>query len=154
LIGSGHPTLPAPLVYAEQKKMNGALQNTADIFALCSVYYMLQWTKASGGVARMEKNSVKRASLLYSAIDESCAFEGIAFPKDRSLMNVIFRLRDPKLHNKFLEYCEAGEIVGLNGHRGLNKYHGPHLRASLYNGQTMENVHRLIEVMHSFEKSR
>ncbi|MBI4068512.1 3-phosphoserine/phosphohydroxythreonine transaminase [Candidatus Kaiserbacteria bacterium] len=152
LLDAPHPALPAPLSYAEQKKANGGLRNTPDILAIASVHYILEWIKEAGGVAEMEKRSRERAALLYDAIDHSDVFACISAPADRSLMNVIFRVRNEHQHEKFMHACEESDIVGINGHAGANKYYGPHLRASLYNGQTMENVQRLLEVMHKFER--
>jgi len=152
LIENWHKALPTPLSYAEQKKANGALRNTPDTLALCGVYYTLEWIKEHGGVAGMQKRSKERASVLYSAIDKSANFEGIAQQYARSVMNVLFRLRDPNKHETFLRLCEQCGVVGIQGHVGANKHYGPHLRASLYNGQTMENVNLLADLIQVFDR--
>lgn len=152
LIEDWHKALPAPLSYAEQKKANGALRNTPDTLALCGVYYTLQWIKARGGVVGMQKRSQERASALYRAIDESSEFEGIAQQYARSAMNVLFRLRDESRHDTFLRLCEQCGVVGIRGHVGADKHYGPHLRASLYNGQTMENVNLLADLIQVFDR--
>lgn len=152
LIGEGHFALSAPLSYAEQKKAEGALRNTPNTFALYSIYCMLTWIKESGGVMEMMRRAFDKSGLMYRMLNKSDAFELIPL-RDCSMMNVVFRLRDQSKHDKFLELCKRMGIVGIEGHRGANELYGPHLRASLYIGQTMENVHRLLEVMHTFEKS-
>ena len=152
LIEDGHKALPAPLSYAEQKKWKGALRNTPDTLALCGVYYTLQWIKGHGGVTGMQNRSRERASALYSAIDGSSMFEGICADYARSTMNVLFRLRDQGRHDAFLRLCERHGIVGIKGHSGSDKHYGPHLRASLYNGQTMENVNLLVDLIQVFDR--
>jgi phosphoserine aminotransferase len=154
-IGPGHATLPAPLCYAEQchpTRGKGGLRNTPDTVALCSVYYSLQWIKQNGGVAGMQQRAKERADTLYAAIDNSSAFVGIAQTDHRSDMNVTFCLRDQGRQAEFLQFCAAKGIVGIKGHAGADKYYGPHLRASLYNGQTIAAVERLIEIMNDFER--
>jgi phosphoserine aminotransferase len=153
LIGEGHCTLSGPSCYAKQNKHYGALYNTPNVLSLVSVYYMLEWIKEMGGVAEMEKRAHERASKLYNVIDESDVFEGVVNPEDRSVMNILFRLRDQSQHNLFLKRAKKAGIEGIEGHRGSNKYYGSHFRASNYNGQTMENIDKLIDVMQTFEKS-
>lgn len=130
----------------------GGPPNTFSVPTLVSIYAMLKWIKDEGGVEEMEKRARIRAGLLYNILDKSGLFEGIASPAHRSLMNVIFRLRDPSRHAAFAEACEAAGIVSINGHRELNELYGEHFRISIYNGIPIEHVEYLVDTMAEFER--
>jgi phosphoserine aminotransferase len=142
---------PASLDLREQIRVKNGLRNTPATFALASVYYMLKWIKREGGVTEMDRRARERANVLYNTIDESHAFETVVEPSHRSMMNVTFRLRDRAQQANFLHMCEARNIVGIKGHVAADVHYGPHLRASLYNGQTLDAVQRLIDAIHAFD---
>lgn len=80
-------------------------------------------------------------------IDKSDLYTGTAENKDRSKMNVTFRLLTEELENKFLEEAGIEGFVGLKGHRSVGG-----CRASIYNAMPIEYVRKLADFMEKFEK--
>ncbi|MBI2030255.1 aminotransferase class V-fold PLP-dependent enzyme [Candidatus Kaiserbacteria bacterium] len=141
------------LVQSSEKNAGG-LFNTADVEAIYALNRMLVWIRKKGGLEAMKIRSEARAGALYTAIDASQMFEGLALRNSRSMMNATFRIKggNDQIHADFLRFCDEQGIEGVNGHDAARKLYGPHFRASLYNGQTMANVRRLIKVMKEFER--
>lgn len=146
-----HPFLSAPMSYRAQVEAFGGLKNTPDTIALLGIALTLKWIREQGGVAVMEARARERADLLYSTIDTSDGyFAGIANPSDRSDMNVLFQLADTDLRPVFLAESIKAGFVGIKGHATAEKYLGVHIRVSIYNAATLEDVRRFIEFMHEF----
>ena len=68
---------------------------------------------------------------------------------DRSLMNVVFRIKggDEALEKTFNAEATAAGLIGLEGHRSVGG-----LRASIYNLQTSEGVAKLAQFMTDFAR--
>ena len=87
-----------------------------------------------------------KAKLLYGGIDSSQGFYvGEAAARDRSLMNVTFKLPEEPLDRQFLVEAQQAGLYGLEGHRTRGG-----LRASLYNAVTLESVQALCAFMGDF----
>ena len=72
---------------------NDSLYNTPPTFGIYLVRNVLQWLKASGGVAAAETRNRAKAKALYDAIDGSGDFyRGPVDVDGRSIMNVVWRL--------------------------------------------------------------
>jgi phosphoserine aminotransferase len=137
-----------PMIFDYRKHAdNQSLYNTPSVFAVYVSYLTLQWIKAEGGLAEMEKRNKTKAELLYAEIDRNTAFRGTVAQEDRSLMNATFVLNNAEHEEKFAALAKAAGIVGLKGHRLVGGF-----RASLYNALPLESVQVLIEVMKDFEK--
>ncbi|HSD26850.1 MAG TPA: aminotransferase class V-fold PLP-dependent enzyme, partial [Vicinamibacteria bacterium] len=109
---------------------------------------VLQWLRASGGLAEAARRNQDKASLLYRAIDESGGFyRGHAQADSRSLMNVTFRLPSEDLEKAFVKQSTAAGLDGLKGHRSVGG-----LRASLYNALPREAVEALVSFMADFRR--
>ena len=63
-------------------------------------------------------------------------------------MNVVFTARDTPTANRFLEFAQQNNIVGIKGHRSIGGF-----RASMYNALPKESVQVLADVMKEFERS-
>ncbi|HTC20511.1 MAG TPA: aminotransferase class V-fold PLP-dependent enzyme, partial [bacterium] len=99
-----------------------------------------------GGLEKMAALNEKKAEALYGLLDRHPDFFRVhGAKKDRSRMNVVFRLPNAELDKTFLEEASAAGFYGLEGHRSLGG-----LRASLYNAVTQEDVNRLLEFMDGF----
>ncbi len=94
----------------------------------------------------MQGLNEKKASTLYSAIDESGFYNNPVDPRYRSLMNVPFTLADASLDKRFLEEAEAEQLLNLKGHRSVGG-----MRASIYNAVEQSSVDALCDFMHRFE---
>ena len=120
----------------------GSLFNTPPVFAVYVCYLTLQWLKAKGGIASMEKINKEKAKKLYDEIDSNPLFKGIVAKEDRSLMNVVFKMTNEDLEEDFINEARAADIVGIKGHRSVGG-----LRASLYNALPMDSVNVLVDLM-------
>jgi phosphoserine aminotransferase len=112
------------------------------------VALMMEWIGRQGGLTAVEKANDAKAALLYDAIDSSGGYYyGPVEKKDRSRMNVVFRLKgdNEELEKKFVKESAAEGLAGLKGHRSVGG-----LRASLYNAQSMEGVQALVRFMKNF----
>jgi phosphoserine aminotransferase len=128
---------------------NVSMYNTPPVYAIYVSMLTLQWIKDNGGLIGMQEKNEAKAAILYNEIDRNSLFVGHAEAEDRSRMNVTFRLKDEANEEAFNTMCKEAKLDGLKGHRSVGGY-----RASIYNAMSIEGVHRLVETMQSFEKSK
>ncbi len=125
-----------------------SLYNTPPCFAVYIVKLVLEWVEKMGGLSVIEELNNQKAKLLYEAIDNSNGYyKGTANPKDRSKMNVTFRLPNEALEEKFINESKNAGLIGLKGHRSVGG-----CRASLYNAMTIDGVKALVNFMEKFAK--
>ena len=146
LLGQAAPHTPLLLNYTQLDK-DDSLINTTNTFAVYVVKCMLEWLKAQGGVAAMERRNEEKAALLYRALDSSGFYRGFADPACRSTMNVTFHLPTPELEKRFAAEALAAGLYALEGHRAVGG-----LRASLYNPMPFDGVAALASFMAEFER--
>jgi phosphoserine aminotransferase len=140
--------IPTMLRYSTYLK-NNSLYNTPPVYSVYMVNLVLKWIKGNGGLTAMEANNREKTSLIYNAIDNSNGFyEGMVEQKDRSIMNITFKLQNEELEKKFLKEAAAQGFIGLAGHRSVG-----HLRASTYNAVPYESCKALTEFMQQFLSS-
>lgn len=120
--------------------------NTPPVFSVYVANLNLKHLLANGGVSAIEKLNEEKAALLYEEIDRNPNFEGTTAVKDRSLMNVTFRLTDESKKDAFDQLWNEANIVGLKGHRSVGGY-----RASMYNALKLDSVKVLVEVLQSLK---
>lgn len=130
-------------IHKEEK----SLYNTPPCFAIYIVKLVLEWLEKNGGLAAMEATNNEKAKLLYDTIDGLSLYNGTANVKDRSKMNITFRLSSEELEEKFIKAATAQGLVGLKGHRSVGG-----CRASLYNAMSLEGVKALVDFMEKFAK--
>ena len=138
--------VPSMLDYRNHVKM-GSIYNTPPVFAIYVTLLVVRWLRDQiGGLEKMSALNEKKSAALYGYLDSHPElFQVHGEKKDRSQMNVVFRLPSPGLERAFLEDAAAAGLYGLEGHRSLGG-----LRASLYNAVTQEDVDRLLEFMEGF----
>jgi phosphoserine aminotransferase len=137
--------VPRILRYATHAEAR-SLYNTPPTFAIYLVRGVLRHLATNGGVAAAQKNAQARADQLYAVIDATPdLFHCPVATRDRSLMNVVFRLPSADLERQFLKQADAHGLVGLKGHRLVGG-----LRASLYNAVETQWVDRLCAFMRTF----
>lgn len=129
----------------------GSMFNTPPCINIFTLKETLKWIKEMGGVAEMEKMNIKKANLLYDAIDNSKMFMGTAEKDSRSLMNICFVMKEEykELEDEFMKFAQSMGMVGIKGHRSVGGF-----RASTYNALPIESVQALIDCMHEFEQSK
>ena len=149
LVARGRKDLPAIFQYRTHAD-NQSLFNTPPTFGIYLVRNVLAWLEAEGGVAALEERNLKKAALLYDAIEASGGFYRCPVDKDcRSIMNVVWRLPTPELEEAFVKEAEGKRMVGLKGHRSVGG-----IRASIYNAVELAWVEALASFMKDFAKAK
>ncbi|MFV9551524.1 3-phosphoserine/phosphohydroxythreonine transaminase [Algibacter sp. PT7-4] len=120
--------------------------NTPPVFPVYTSMLTLEWLKAQGGIAAIEKENEKKSRLMYSEIDLNPLFKGFASKEDRSSMNATFTLENDNLKETFETMLKEAGVSGVNGHRSVGGY-----RASIYNAMPLDSVKVLVEVMSELE---
>ncbi len=124
---------------------NQSMYNTPPCFSIYIVKLVLDWLEAQGGMEAIEAANDLKAKTLYEAIDSIPMYKGTAAVKDRSKMNVTFRLTPEELEDKFVKGATAQGLMGLQGHRSVGG-----CRASIYNAMSLDGVKELIRYMEKF----
>ncbi|WP_148254914.1 3-phosphoserine/phosphohydroxythreonine transaminase [Aidingimonas lacisalsi] len=149
LLDRGRADMPSLFNYKTLAEA-GSMVNTPPTYAWYLAGLVFQWLKHDvGGLANMGAINQRKASKLYSAIDNSGLYSNPIVPGNRSRMNVPFVLADDRLNQPFLDEAEAAGLLNLNGHRSVGG-----MRASLYNAVPEAAVDTLIAFMTDFEKRR
>jgi phosphoserine aminotransferase len=148
LLKTAPANLPGFLDYRNHIQAH-SIYNTPPVFAIYVVLLITRWLiNEIGGLAHMAKINRNKAELLYELLDASDGFyRGRARPLDRSMMNVTFNLASPEMEKRFLAEAHTAGFSGLAGHRSTGG-----IRASLYNGLTLQAVEKLVEFMHDFRR--
>ncbi|MGQ9843126.1 MAG: 3-phosphoserine/phosphohydroxythreonine transaminase [Spirochaetota bacterium] len=145
LLEKARKDLPAYLRYDLHAKEN-SLYNTPPTFTVWMTTLTLRWLKSIGGISEIERRRDKKANLLYNAIDASNGFYNCPVDKNsRSKMNIVWRLSNEQLEEKFVKEAEKEGLSGLKGHRSVGG-----IRASIYNAMPVEGVEALVNFMKYF----
>ncbi|RBW46067.1 3-phosphoserine/phosphohydroxythreonine transaminase [Psychromonas sp. B3M02] len=152
LLGKASPLCPGVFNYTTNSEA-GNLWNTPATFNIEVVGMVMDWLVKEGGVHECERRSIAKSNALYDVIDKSNGFYATPVTNTslRSRMNVPFNIAggDEALTNKFLIESWDKGMVGL---RTLTPFGvGDYLRASLYNGVTVDETKRLAAFMHRFQ---
>ena len=145
LIGQAAPFTPSAFDYKQQAEAD-SMFNTPPTYAIYISGLVFKWAKAQGGLAEIERRNIAKAKLLYDYLDQSKFFLSPVEPRDRSRMNVPFKLKNEALDEEFLKGAKANGMVQLKGHRSVGG-----MRASIYNAMPIEGVQRLVAYMREFE---
>ena len=144
----GHAALGTPSVFDYKVQAdNDSMYNTPPTYAIYIAGLVLQWLKAKGGLAAMEKINVAKAGLLYDLLDSSGFYRSPVARDDRSRMNVPFTLSDSARDDAFLKQAAQQGLTQLKGHRSVGG-----MRASIYNAMPLAGVKALVEFMRDFER--
>ncbi len=128
---------------------SGSMFNTPPVFPIYLFGKVLRWMKDQGGLAAMERNAAQKSGLLYAAIDHSDGYYNCPVERtSRSQMNVVFRLPNEALEEKFLAEAGAAGLMNLKGHRSVGG-----CRASIYNAMPPAGVEALTGFMARFREN-
>lgn len=122
--------------------------NTPPTFAIYMLALVTDWLKKQGGLKVIEDINNAKSEALYQTLNQSDFYNSPVQPDSRSKMNVVFRLPNEKLEDKFVKEAQAAGMTGLKGHRSVGG-----IRASIYNAVPLAGVEKLIDFMNGFEKS-
>lgn len=148
ILGRVSRKLPSMMDYRNHIE-NGSMLNTPPVFAVYVCMLTLRWLKKQGGVTVIEKLNDAKSKLLYDTLDALPLFTPKVAREDRSLMNVVWIMKDELLEKEFLAECKANGMVGVKGHRTVGGF-----RASLYNALTIDSVKALTGLMTEFAKRK
>jgi phosphoserine aminotransferase len=141
------PIFLTPSLYRYQLHAeHHSFYNTPPTYSWYIAGLVFDWVKRQGGVNAMYKVNQRKAKKLYAFIDEHPEFYfSTVNPESRSLMNVVFSLKNDKLNETFLTESAAAGLTNLRGHRVVGG-----MRASIYNAMPEEGVDALIAFMQDF----
>ncbi|KVI05056.1 Aminotransferase, class V/Cysteine desulfurase [Cynara cardunculus var. scolymus] len=146
LIGNAQEITPVMLDYKIHAD-NNSLYNTPPCYGIYMCGLVFEDLLAQGGLVEIEKKNVKKAQILYDAIDESKGFYRCPVEKSvRSLMNVPFTLEKSELEAEFVKEAAKEKMVQLKGHRSVGG-----MRASIYNAMPLAGVEKLVAFMKDFQ---
>ncbi|HLB42193.1 MAG TPA: 3-phosphoserine/phosphohydroxythreonine transaminase [Gammaproteobacteria bacterium] len=138
------PTLYQYKIHVEHH----SFYNTPPTFSWYITSLVLAWTKQQGGIKKLYEINKRKANKLYHFINQHPEFYlSHIHPDCRSLMNVVFTMRDETLTKLFIEEATKAELTNLRGHRVIGG-----LRASIYNAMPEAGVDALVSFMGDFEK--
>ena len=123
--------------------------NTPPTFGIYIIALVMEWIAAEGGVPVIQQRNEAKAALLYNAIDADDFYTCPVNKADRSLMNVVFRIKNgnAELEQQFVAQAAAAGLSNLKGHRSTGG-----IRASIYNAQPMAGVQALVAFMQAFKR--
>ncbi|KZV58160.1 phosphoserine aminotransferase 2, chloroplastic-like [Dorcoceras hygrometricum] len=146
LIGNAQSTTPVMLDYKIHAD-NASLYNTPPCFGIYMCGLVFEDLVAQGGLIEVEKKNVKKAKVLYDAINDSNGFYRCPVVESvRSLMNVPFTLAKPELEAEFVREAAKEKMLQLKGHRSVGG-----IRASIYNAMPLAGVEKLVAFMKDFQ---
>lgn len=143
------PLSPIAFHYPTVVKNNSAY-NTIPIFTCYILKLVTDKLIKEGGIEHMENVNKEKAKILYEALESYPDFYSLPVTnaKVRSNMNVVFRLPNEELENKFIKEAADRKLAGLKGHRSVGG-----MRASIYNAVTLESVQALVNLVNDFAKA-
>ncbi len=144
-----HASKRIPLIFRYETFVNNkSLYNTPPVHAIYMMNLVLKWVVQQGGVKALEKQNMEKAKLVYQVIDASEGFyKGIINKKDRSDMNITWKMANDELEQRFISESEQHGFEGLAGHRSVGG-----LRASAYNAVPMDACKALADYMRDFHR--
>ncbi|XP_076902075.1 phosphoserine aminotransferase 2, chloroplastic-like [Bidens hawaiensis] len=146
LIGNAQEITPVMLDYKIHAD-NKSLYNTPPCYGIYMCGLVFEDLLAQGGLVEIEKKNVKKAQILYDAIDGSGGFYRSPVEKSvRSFMNVPFTLEKSELEGEFIKEAAKEGMVQLKGHRSVGG-----MRASIYNAMPLAGVEKLVAFMKDFQ---
>lgn len=145
ILGKNGRTIPSMLDYTKHIKAE-SMYNTPPVFAVYVSLLTMQWIKAKGGVAAVEKLNDAKGCFIILKLTETHYLKVFMTVEDRSNMNVTFLLTNPDHTETFDKLWKEAGISGLPGHRSVGGY-----RASIYNAMPIESVQVLVDVMKALE---
>lgn len=146
LLGNTGRDIPNILSYSKHIDKE-SMFNTPSVLAVYVSWLTLKWIEKTG-LENIETVNRNKAELLYQTIDSSQLFYGTVNKKDRSQMNVCFKLKDESLNEAFNAFLGVNGIAGVKGHRSVGGF-----RASIYNAMPLSGVEKLSQVMREFERT-
>ncbi|MFP4521943.1 MAG: 3-phosphoserine/phosphohydroxythreonine transaminase [Fibrobacterota bacterium] len=126
----------------------GSMFNTPPCFPIYIVKLVTDWLIGLGGLNKMEEINKTKAEKLYTEIDGEF-YKSPVREKDRSIMNVVWRLPSEDLEKEFIASALSEGLSGLKGHRSVGG-----IRASIYNSMPAQGIDKLTDFMKKFRSEK
>jgi phosphoserine aminotransferase len=140
---------PLPKMFDYKLHVNkSSMLNTPPTYSWYMMSLVLKWMKDKGGLDYFTAVNLRKAKKMYSFLDSQDFFISSIGENSRSRMNVVFKLANEKLNDRFLAGAKEIGLVNLRGHRSVGG-----MRASIYNAMPEEGVDLLLEYMSDFGAS-
>ncbi|XP_028399449.1 phosphoserine aminotransferase-like [Dendronephthya gigantea] len=147
LLDRSLPCCPSSFNYKVVSDANSKF-NTPPTYSVYIMGLVLKWILKEGGLTEMAKRCVEKSSAMYQVLDNSNGFYNASVESaSRSRMNVVFRLPNEDLENKFVAEADEQGYMHVKGHRSVGG-----LRVSLYNALMLHEVEHLIQFMKNFQE--
>ncbi len=145
LIESGRRDIPFVFQYRTQQEAK-SLANTVNTFGVYMLRNVLLWLKDQGGVDAIHQANLRKAERLYQTLEQRPDTYTLRVEQQsRSIMNVVWNLKDEVADKACVRAATAAGLVGLKGHRIVGG-----LRASLYNAVSEEAVDALCQFLRDY----
>ncbi len=136
-----------PMLHYKTHSDQNSIYNTPPCFSIYVCGLVYKWLLRNGGLDWIYPINVKKANIIYDAIDNSGGYyRGHADKSCRSIMNVTFKTPSEELDKQFLKECDANKLDGPKGHRVVGG-----IRASIYNAFPVEGCEALASFMTEFQ---
>ncbi|RDB37224.1 3-phosphoserine/phosphohydroxythreonine transaminase [Spirobacillus cienkowskii] len=120
--------------------------NTPPVFSIYAMNRMLKWIDQVGGTNTMEKWALEKAKRVYTEID-SGLYIGRVEHQYRSRHNFVFKLPTEKQDEHFIAEAAKENLLEIKGYRSVGG-----VRASMYNGVSLESACVFAEFMQHYRK--
>ena len=117
--------------YLNLKKLttSNSVLNTPPTFSIFVLNLVTEWMIKSGGLDYFEKKSISQSNELYKFLDGNFnLFDFSSELRFRSKSNVVFKFKEDKYNDRFINQANVSGIIGINGHRSIGG-----IRVSLFN---------------------
>lgn len=125
---------------------NKSMINTPSTYSIYIAGLVFKWLLNKGGLSKIESENKKKSNFLYEYIDSTDFYYNNVDIKNRSRMNIPFRIHNDELTMKFVSEAESEGLYQLKGHRLVGG-----LRASIYNAMPYEGIEALVKFMEKFK---
>ncbi|MGD6858612.1 MAG: 3-phosphoserine/phosphohydroxythreonine transaminase [Enterobacteriaceae bacterium] len=126
---------------------NNSLFNTPSTFSWYVAWLICKWIKKKGGIKKIQKVNKKKAKLIYDVIDKNKIYINDISTENRSLTNIVFKIKNKNLEKKFFIESKNNGFYFLNGHKAIGG-----IRISLYNAMTIKGAKKISKFMDEFAK--
>src|SRR5262249_39419744 len=103
---------PAILRYSTHAAA-GSLYNTPPVFPVYVAHLVLRRIEKLGGLTAVDALNREKAALLYEFLEDASGVYVVPVdPRSRSLMNIVFQLRDPTLAPELMKEATQAGLLG------------------------------------------
>jgi phosphoserine aminotransferase len=143
------PKSVAPIFNFQKHAEAKSCLNTPPTFGIYMLLETFRWLERQGGLAAMEKRNEAKAEAIYDVLDSVDFYHPtVVDVRNRSRMNITFRLPDEAMTDDFVKKAEAKGMHALKGHRSVGG-----IRASIYNAMPLEGCEALAKFMKDYAKT-